>query len=120
MNCYIAECGKQQIPQGITKDNCIFFPEAGMTTRELWTSARPRDFHIMTDSAVLVSLYDRREVFIYDEERGWINPDIQTYGAAVDHILLNIWNLTYSQNHTVIDSKLATNCLGSPLDTKAQ
>ena len=62
MNCYVYDPkSKYDLPNEImNKDITLFYPEAGMTQNQLFTTTRPRDFHIVTDSPFLVPLYDRK------------------------------------------------------------
>ena len=110
MNCYVYNpFKKHSLPLEITKANTLFYPESAMTTEEQFNTARPRDFHIVTDSPFLVSLYKRHEVFIL--ERGkWVTPDFQTYGCSYNTIMRRFFNAPCIPQ-AVLDGK-TTNCMG--------
>jgi hypothetical protein len=113
MNCYVMNpLNGAPIPEGINKSNTLFYPEAGMTTQQQFETARPRDFHIVTDSPFLVPLYDRLEVFIW-EDGEWKHPDVQTYGAGYSRILTSVFGGP-NIPRAVYDGKV-TNCMGSKL-----
>jgi len=82
-----------------------------MTTKDCLLSTCPKDFHIVTDSPFLVSLYSREEVFIWKDDK-WQNPDFQTYGADFSIILDDIFGYNHSIPQAVINSKECTNCMG--------
>ena len=112
MNCYVTNPKEGSIfPSELNKDNTLFYPEAGMTTMEKFTTSRPRDFHIVTDCPYLVSLYSFHEVFIWRNGK-WENPNFQTYGCSYEIITSNIWEYQNSIPQAVIDSKGVTNCMG--------
>lgn len=112
MNCYVANPKDGSVyPSELNKENTLFYPEAGMTTMERFSSSRPRDFHIVTDCHFLVGLYDKNEVFIWRDGK-WINPDFQTYGCSRNLILSEIFGINSSIQQAVISSKGVTNCMG--------
>ena len=113
-NCYVANPRDGSVyPSELNKDNTLFYPEAGMTTLQQCQTGQPRDFHIVTDSHLLVPLYDRRKVFIWREGK-WINPDFQTYGCSYDLVLTQIFGYGSSIPQAVLDGK-TTNCMGHKL-----
>jgi len=111
MNCYVLDPhSKYSLPNEVmNKDITLFYPEAGMTTNQLFTTTRPRDFHIVTDSPFLVPLYDRREVFILVRGK-WVNPEFQTYGCSYNRIS-DLWKDSCSIPRAVLDGK-TNNCMG--------
>jgi hypothetical protein len=99
----------------MNKDITLFYPEAGMSTNQLFTTSRPRDYHIVTDSPFLVPLYDRLEVFILVRGK-WVNPDFQTYGCSYSRAM-RLWNEMTEIPAYALDGKV-TNCMGSKLRYK--
>ena len=85
MKCYVYPpelSAKYSLPDEIMdKSITLFYPEAGMTQNQLFRTARPRDFHIVTDSPFLVPLFDMWDVY-YLERGKWRNPNFQTYGCS--------------------------------------
>lgn len=111
MNCYVTNPrSNAEYPSELTKDNTLFYPESKMTTFQCFTTSRPRDFHIVTDCPFLVSLYDKKEVFIWKDDK-WANPDFQTYGTSYSIIIDDIFEYGRSIPQAVIDGK-TTNCMG--------
>ena len=103
---------KYDLPPELNKENTLFYPEAGMTTNQLFTTSIPRDFHIVTDSPFLVPLYKRENVFI--NVRGkWVNPDMQTFGCDYSRAM-RLWKESRPIPAYALDGKV-TNCLGSKL-----
>ena len=87
-----------------------------MTLYEQWTSGRPRDFHIVTDSPDLVGLYSRREVFVWDEkEQSWVNPSQETYGADIQVIRAEVFGVKAAIPGAVVGREFVTNVMGHPL-----
>ncbi len=112
MNCYIDNpFNKSVLPEGVNKDNTLFYPEAGMTTNQQLNTGRPKDFHIITDSHFLVPLYDKRDVYFWNGKE-WENPDFQTFGTSYSLILSELWDGEYSIPRAVVDGKI-TNVMGS-------
>jgi hypothetical protein len=112
MNCYIkSQDSDAVLPADINKDNTLFYPETGMTTQQMFTSSVPRDYHIVTDSPFLVSLYKKLEVFIWINNE-WFNPDMQTYGASYDYIIKRLFG-GFDIPKSVLDGTI-TNCMGYP------
>jgi hypothetical protein len=78
------------LPPELNKDNTLFFPEASMTTREQLSSGKPSEFHIVTDSPFLVSLYGCDEVYYWSVQRQkWVNPNFQTRACSYGRILMS-------------------------------
>jgi hypothetical protein len=115
MNCYIYnENSKHSLPSKVMdKSITLFYPEKSMTMEQQFKTARPRDFHIVTDSPFLVSLYKNHEVF-YLQGKKWIQPTFQTYGCAYRTIMSRLWNAPCIPQ-AVLDGKV-TNILGMELD----
>ncbi len=117
MNCYILDPkAGHPIPDGLNKDNTLFYPESGMTRRELHTTGCPRDHHIITDAPELVGLYKREEVFFYRDGK-LVNPDFQTYGASQVLIERRLWDRVNDLPRAVYDGKI-TNIMGYPVAPK--
>ena len=111
MNCYIkSQSDNSPLPEGINKDNTLFYPESGMTTLELHETARPKDYHIITDSHFLVPLYSSHEVFVYIDNE-WINPDVQTYGMSYNLVLIRLFGIRSTIPRAVLNGEV-TNCMG--------
>jgi len=115
MNCYINNPkSDSELPKGITKDNTLFYPEAGMTTFELHTTSIPKYRHIITDSPFLISLYKREEVFIWNNNsHTWINPEFQTYACSYHIIMHRLFNVSCIPKATLDGT--VTNCMGNEL-----
>lgn len=114
MNCYIVDPTENyELPKGMTKDNTLFWPESGMTTRQKTETSRPRDFHIITDCPDLVGLYKREEVFIWKGGK-WVHPKINTYGTSINLIRHEVFGIKSTIPRAVLDGKV-TNCMGQPL-----
>lgn len=115
MNCYIYNPHSDAIlPKELNRDNTLFYPEADMTTNEMLTTSRPKDFHIVTDCHFFPSLYKTHEVFIW-EDGEWVNPNFQTYGCSYTNVLRRLWASKHSIPANVVNSKHVTNCMGHPL-----
>jgi len=119
MHCYIyppESSAKYSLPEEVmNKEITLFYPEAGMTQNQLFTTSRPRDFHIVTDSPFLVSLYDMYEVFILVRGK-WVNPDFQTYGCSYSRAM-RLWKDCREIPAYALDGKV-NNCLGSKVKYK--
>jgi hypothetical protein len=112
MNCYVCNSRSSAIyPLELNKDNTLFYPENRMSTMDCFKITRPKDFHIVTDSPFLVGLYDRKEVFVWKNNK-WINPDIQTFGASYSIIIQDIFGYNNTIPQTIIKSDECTNCMG--------
>ena len=118
MNCYVYNPYKKySLPDEIMdKSITMFYPEKAMTMDDQFNTSRPRDFHIVTDSPFLVSLYKRHEVF-YLERGKWVNPDFQTYGCSYDCIMNRLWKYGQSIPQAVLNGKV-TNCMGNKVKYK--
>ena len=116
MNCYIQDPGsKYDLPAELNKENTIFYPEARMSTNQLFTTSKPKEFHIVTDSPFLVPLYSWQDVFI--NVRGkWRNPEFQTYGCDYSRVM-RLWRDSQPIPAYALNGKV-TNCLGSKLTNK--
>lgn len=117
MNCYVKPqfTEKYDLPKGIDKENTLFYPEAGMSMQQMHRTTTPKHFNIFTDCPYLVNLYKQEEVFIWDEKSNkWINPDMNTYGASYNLIIMRIFKITNTIPAFVNDGQV-TNCMGSPL-----
>jgi hypothetical protein len=119
MNCYVYPpelSGKYSLPKEIMdKSITLFYPEAGMTTNQLFTTAPPRDFHIVTDSPFLVPLYSMHNVFICENGK-WVNPRFQTYGCAYTTVM-RLWKENRVIPSFTFDGKV-TNCMGNEIKYK--
>jgi hypothetical protein len=112
MNCYIKlDDNGLGLPKGINKDNALFFPERGMSTRDLLHTCSTDSYHVITQSPFIIPLYKKEEVFIQNSNGEWGNVGFQTYGASYDTILNEIWETKYSTASSTIDGYI-TNCLG--------
>ena len=117
MNCYITNPKQMcEYPKELNKDNTLFYPESGMTTIEKHSTGVPEHYHIVTDEPMFVALYDKRNVF-YWEDGEWKNPKIQTFGTSLSIILLEFFNITYSIPLAVVNGNI-TNVMGHPLKNK--
>jgi len=117
MNCYVVNPNEAyELPKVLNKENTLFFPEQSMSTQECFTTTRPRDFHIVTNSVFLVGLYTQVEVFIWDKKKGvWVNPELQTYGASYLLIMMQVFGYTNTIPQSCISRKECTNCMGSKI-----
>lgn len=118
MNCYVYNHRTMDaLPDGLDKDNTMFYPEKRMTTHDLFHTMRPKDFHVVTDSPYIVPLYDRKEVFILEDGK-WVHPDFQTFGCSYEIVTDRIWNYRNSIPQAIINSDKCTNCMGHRRETK--
>jgi hypothetical protein len=115
-NCYVPLSRNYPIPKHLTLDNTIFWPEKRMTTMEKWYSGCPKDFHVVTDEPILVTLYPRESVFVWNGE-SWRNPNVQTFGANPSNLLYPIWGYQHGIVQAVIDGKI-TNVMGRGIKNK--
>ena len=112
MNCYVTSPKAHSIlPEELNKDNTLYYPESRMTTDQCFKTSRPSEYHIVTDSPFLISLYDYNEVFIWIKNK-WINPKIQTYGTSYNIIISEIFDYNNSIPQAVINSNKVNNCMG--------
>lgn len=118
MNCYVMNPKSgARMPRHLNRENTLFYPEARMTLYEQWTSGRPKDFHIVTDSPDLVGLYPRHEVFIWDEkEQSWMNPPLETYGTDIQVLRAEVFGIKSGIPGAVISREFVTNVMGHPLE----
>lgn len=92
MKCYVTSpYSETPLPKKLTKENTLFYPEAGMTQDQLFKTGRPKDFHIVTDSPFLVPLYDNDDVR-YVEDGKWVSPRFQTYGCSYNVVMGRLWD----------------------------
>lgn len=111
MNCYVAsQLSNVEFPPELTKENTLFYPETRMSTYECFTTSKPKDFHIVTDNPFLVSLYDKKEVFVWKKNK-WINPEKQTFGASYHYIIEEVFEYPHTIPISIINGK-TTNCMG--------
>lgn len=83
-----------------------------MSTNELFTTTKPKMFHIVTDSPFLVPLYDMNDVYI--NVRGkWVNPEFQTFGCDYSRVM-KLWKEYRTLPAYALDGKV-TNCLGNKI-----
>jgi len=116
MNCYVSHnLHLPNIPEGITRKNTIFFPEKTMSIMDQHRSGCPDKFHIVTNSPDLVGLYDREDVFVWNEEdKRWEHPFCQTYAADLCSIRQEVFGINVAIPRATVDGD-TTNCMGHPL-----
>lgn len=114
MNCYVFNPrAGYPLPEGVNKQNTLFYPEQSMTMQDQFHTSKPKDYHILTDSPFLVPLYDKKEVFIWDKEgEDWRNPDFQTYACSFNYIIMELFDYSNTIPQGCIDFRLVTNCMG--------
>jgi hypothetical protein len=111
MNCYVTHPRSGSVlPEELTKDNTLFYPESRMSTDDCFRSSVPSDFHIVTDNVFLVSLYSTKEVFIWRNNK-WVHPEIQTYGASYTMIIDYVFDYGTTIPTAILNGK-TTNCMG--------
>jgi len=76
------------------KNDLILYPENAMRFLDM-VSYLPYVQSILTENPYLISCYDRKNVWILNDENKWINPDIQTFGASVSYITQEILKYGY-------------------------
>ena len=83
--CYVIHQGIVHIPDLFDGQlvKFVFYPEYRMTALKRRIGVRFED-SIVTESAQLISCYDKRNVWIWDN--GWVNPEDQTYGRSFEFI----------------------------------
>ena len=64
----------------------VWYPERGMSLVSQM-SYLPYVQSIVTESPWLIAMYPRERVRVWDKIRGWIEPNIQTYGADMGTIM---------------------------------
>lgn len=84
MNYYVTNPYAGSVyPEFLNKENTLFYPEGGMTTEQMHKTARPKDYHIVTDCHLLVSLYSGNEYLLESIEDGalcwWGNVSVNPY-----------------------------------------
>lgn len=83
-----------------SKENqLILYPENRFRFIDLITY-RPYVKSILTENPWIISLYDRKQVFVIKNNK-WVNADIQTYGASIDIIVSDILGYNSSISATV-------------------
>jgi len=91
MKCYIASQNRNfDLPPELNKENTLYYPESSMSTNDLLNTGVPLDYNIVTDCHFLIPLYDKYDVFIF-ENGHWVNPDMQTFGRSYNLILFDFW-----------------------------
>lgn len=59
---------------------------------------------VVTENAWIIGCYDREKVRVLDDETGqWTWPDIQTYGASVNHVTCSILGIQSTIPAQVLD-----------------
>lgn len=88
-HCYVLPDLQKTHP--ITHDRFKFawYPERGMSVVSQM-SYLPYVQSIVTESPWLIAMYPRERVRVWDVDRGWVCPDVQTYGASVNGIMMNV------------------------------
>ncbi len=69
--------------------NFIWYPETRMSLLDAM-NYKPYVQSIVTENPWLICMYDREKVRVWDKKRGWVKPDVQTYGRSVNGIMCTL------------------------------
>lgn len=89
---------------GITdfKDILLYYPERGKSLFKM-VNYRPFEKSVITENPFIISCYSRSQVRIWDDTKGWIPPEEQTYGASMENIMFRLLNVQQSIPSIVYD-----------------
>jgi len=72
----------------------VWYPEEGMTLLDI-IQYKPYVRSIVTVNPWIISMYDNSNVRIWSlEDKKWITPNHQTYGASINQIMMTILGIT--------------------------
>jgi hypothetical protein len=104
--CYVVHQGFGDLYAmfGYKRHDLITFPENGLTSIQRRIGIKYTR-SIVTESAQMISCYDRNDVYIWRDGK-WENPDIQTYGASYELLESDLLFFDHSIPMNICDSKL--------------
>jgi hypothetical protein len=93
-NCYVVVRGRCDNKRAYDelleyRHSLEFHPEQHMTFIDTVTYV-PYQKSIVTENPYLISSYDKRKVWVLNENDEWVNPSEQTFGCSVNVITSNI------------------------------
>jgi hypothetical protein len=83
------------------RHDLIWYPETGLPLLDV-VNYKPFVKSVVTESPWVIACYDYKNVFIWEDGR-WKHPNMQTYGASVSHIMMNIIGYTHTIPALVMD-----------------
>lgn len=102
-HCYVLIQTNKIHPIAYDRFDFIWYPERSMTMLET-INYRPYVQSIVTENPWLIALYDRSKVRVWDaEDKRWVGPDCQTYGASVNHLMCSVLGLRNTIPAQVMD-----------------
>lgn len=84
------------------RHSLMWYPETAMSLLQR-VKYRPWVQSVVTECPWIIACYDRDNVRVWNDERGWISPNHQTYGADVSHITHHILKIRQSIPSTPLD-----------------
>jgi len=103
--CYVIHQGFGDIYEMFGgRTDLIMYPENRMNLFERKCGVRYEN-SIVTESSQLISCYDRRNVFVWENGK-WVNPEDQTYGCSYEIIDSNILGFHSSIPYIVLSSDM--------------
>lgn len=104
--CYVVHQGFGDLYAvfGYNRHDILTYPENGLTSTQRRIGIKYSK-SIVTESAQLISCYDRNDVYIWRDGE-WIHPDIQTFGASYELLEDNLLFFDHSIPMNIYNSEL--------------
>lgn len=100
--CYVLVQIDAVHPIAHKRHELAWYPERGMTLLDC-VQYRPYVKTIVTENPWLISCYPRENVRVWDSVIGWIMPNIETYGASINHITMSLFGIRQTIPSTPLD-----------------
>ena len=102
--CYVVHQGFGDLFEMFGREDIIKYPEHRMNSFQRRCGIM-YEKSIVTESAQLISCYDRRNVFVW-ENGEWVNPDSQTFGCSYEYIESDVLGFNNSIPYSVLSSDM--------------
>jgi hypothetical protein len=87
-HCYVLVRTNKIHPIAHQRFDFMWYPETGMSLIDQM-NYRPYVQSIITENPWLIAMYPREKIRVWDkDEKRWVLPDRQTYGASVNGIMM--------------------------------
>ena len=86
-----------------------WYPERAMTLLDA-VQYLPYVDSVVTENPWIIACYPRENVRVWDDLRGWVMPDFQTYGASVNKIIMGLLGIAKQchQQHMMVGLRFVT------------
>ena len=84
------------------KNELIYYPERELTLFET-LNYKQYAKSIVTENPFIISSYKKDKVRVWNKDKGWVEPRLNTYGASINKIYSGVLCIPYTIPSSVMD-----------------